>query len=333
MASARSSDLMHHVRTLFGTGVIAGLSDAELLDRFRAKRPEAGDARMAAEAAFEVLVDRHAPMVLGVCRRALTDPGEIEDAFQATFLVLVRRAPSVRAGDSLGRWLYGVARRVAAKARFRSRRGRARFAPLAAEPAAPELSADRNGLMTALDEEVSRLPEKYRTPVILCHLEGLSHAEAAARLHWPVGTVSGRLSRARGLLKDRLERRGLGPAAGSVAAMLVAAEARASLPASLAATTARAASTLALRSASQAGTISASALSLLNEVLKAAVVFKLKAAGAIALALALAGVAATAGGSAWVGAQTQRGGPAARTQPAVAASPNTVRLSASPSLV
>ena len=92
----------------------------------------------AAEAAFEALVDRHGPMVLGVCRRALTDPGEIEDAFQATFLVLVRRARFGPGGDSLGRWLYGVARRVAAKARVRSRRDRARFAPLAGEPTAPE---------------------------------------------------------------------------------------------------------------------------------------------------------------------------------------------------
>src|SRR5262249_38884073 len=159
---------------------------------------------------------RHGPMVLGVCRRALADPGEVEDAFQATFLVLVRRARSVRAGDSLGRWLYGVARRVAAKSRARSQRSRARSTPLAVEPAAPDpdSSADRIGLLAALDEEGGRLPEKYRAPVVLCHLEGLTHAEAAARLRWPVGTVSGRLSRARGLLRDRLVRRGLAPTAG-----------------------------------------------------------------------------------------------------------------------
>ncbi|MGC8640573.1 MAG: sigma-70 family RNA polymerase sigma factor [Isosphaeraceae bacterium] len=320
MARARSYDLNHQVQTLFGVGSMAGLSDAELLDRFNAQRAEAGHARLAAEAAFEVLVDRHGPMVLGVCRRALSDPGEIEDAFQATFLVLVRRAPAIRGRDSLGRWLYGVARRVAAKARYRSRRDRARFAPLAVEPAAPELPADRMGLMKALDEEVSRLPEKYRRPVILCHLEGRSHAEAAARLQWPVGTVSGRLSRARGLLKDRLAKRGLGPAAGSVAAMLVAGEARAAVPASLAATTAQAASTLALGGTTQAAAVSASALFLLNEVVKGAFVFKPKAAGAIILAVSLAGVAATTGGSAWVRAQGQRGGTAVERQPAVAAS-------------
>ena len=183
MASTRSFDLMHQVRTLFGAGAIAGLSDAELLDRFRTRRAEAGNARLAAEAAFEALVDRHGPMVLGVCRRALSGPGEIEDAFQATFLVLVRRAPSVHAGDSLGRWLYGVARRVAAKARFRSP-GRPRpFRPACHRTGRSGVAGRPKRLdEAALDEEVSRLPEKYRRPVILCHLEGLSHAEAAARL-------------------------------------------------------------------------------------------------------------------------------------------------------
>ena len=120
MSHTRSSGLLHQVRTLFGSGVVAGLSDAELLDRFLSRSAAAEDAALAAEAAFAALVARHGPMVLGVCRRALADPNDVEDAFQATFLVLVRRARSVRVGDSLGRWLYGVARRVAAKAQARS---------------------------------------------------------------------------------------------------------------------------------------------------------------------------------------------------------------------
>ena len=159
--------------------------------------------RAGAEAAFAALVARHGPMVLGVCRCALPDPNDVEDAFQATFLVLVRRARSVRVGDSLGRWLYGVARRVAAKAQARSERARIRSLPLGREPVASEPPADRIELLAALDEEVSRLPEKYLAPVVLCDLEGLTHAQAAARLRWPVGTVSGRLSRARDLLKNR----------------------------------------------------------------------------------------------------------------------------------
>ena len=291
MANARSSSILHQVRTLFGVGVVAGLSDAELLERFTAQSTAADDAAVAAEAAFSALVARHGPMVLGVCRRALADPNDVEDAFQATFLVLVRRSRSVRVGDSLGRWLYGVARRVAAKARARSERSRGRTAPMAVEPVAPEPSADRIELLAALDEEVSRLPEKYRAPVVLCHLEGLTHAEAAARLRWPVGTVSGRLSRARDLLKDRLVRRGVAPAV----AMLTGEGARAAVPESLATATVQAATRLATGGTSQAGAVSASALSLMNAVLRAAAVVKLKIAAAVLLAIAVAGAAVGAG--------------------------------------
>jgi RNA polymerase sigma factor (sigma-70 family) len=291
MSHPRSSDLLRQVRTLFGSGVVAGLSDAELLERFRAKRATAQDAALAAEAAFAALVARHGPMVLRVCRRALADANDVEDAFQATFLVLVRRARSVRVGDSLGRWLYGVARRVAAKARARSQRDRVRTAPLADDPVAPDDPADRIGLLAALDEEVSRLPEKYRAPVVLCHLGGLTHAEAADRLRWPVGTVSGRLSRARDLLRDRLVRRGIAPAV----ALLTSESVRAAVPEPLATATVRAATRLAVGGGSQSGAVSASALSLMNAVLRAAAVDRLKVAAAILLAIAVAGAAVGAG--------------------------------------
>jgi RNA polymerase sigma factor (sigma-70 family) len=292
MSDARSSGLLRRVRTLFGSGVVAGLSDAELLERFRAKRATAEDAALAAEAAFAALVARHGPMVLGVCRRALADPNDVEDAFQATFLVLVRRARSVRVGDSLGRWLYGVARRVAAKARARSQHDRVRTAPLPDDPVAPDDPADRIGLLAALDEELSRLPEKYRAPVVLCHLEGLTHAEAADRLRWPVGTVSGRLSRARDLLRDRLVRRGIAPGA----ALLSSEGVRAAVPEALAQATVRAATRLATGGApSQAGAVSASALSLMSAVLRAAAVVKLKVTAAVVLAVVVAGAAVGAG--------------------------------------
>ncbi len=297
MAKARSSGLLHHVRTLFGEGVAGVSSDAELLDRFLSRSDAAEDAALAAEAAFAALVARHGPMVLGVCRRALADPNDVEDAFQATFLVLVRRARSVRVGDSLGRWLYGVARRVAAKAQARSERARVRSVPLGREPVASEPPADRIELLAALDEEVSRLPEKYLAPVVLCDLEGLTHAQAAARLRWPVGTVSGRLSRARDLLKNRLVRRGVGPTAGSMVALLATEGARAAVSEPLAAATVRAATRLAMGSGSQAGvaSVSASALSLMNAVLRAAVVVKLKVAAAVLLVIAVAGAAVGAG--------------------------------------
>ena len=297
MAKARSSGLLHQVRTLFGAGVAGGLSDAELLDRFLSRSAAAEDAALAAEAAFAALVARHGPMVLGVCRRALADPNDVEDAFQATFLVLVRRARSVRVGDSLGRWLYGVARRVAAKAQARSERARVRSVPLGREPVASEPPADRIELLAALDEEVSRLPEKYLAPVVLCDLEGLTHAQAAARLRWPVGTVSGRLSRARDLLRNRLVRRGMAPTAGSMVALLATEGARAAVSEPLAAATVQAATRLAMGSGSQAGvaSVSASALALMNAVLRTAVVVKLKVAAAVLLAIAVAGAAVGAG--------------------------------------
>src|SRR5271155_1258580 len=130
MTHGRSGGVLRDIRTLFGPGTATRLSDAQLLERFAARHAEASAAADAAEAAFAALVARHGPMVLGVCRRALADPNDVEDAFQATFLVLVRRARSVRVGDSLGRWLYGVARRVAAKAQARSLRARIRTGPL-----------------------------------------------------------------------------------------------------------------------------------------------------------------------------------------------------------
>ncbi len=154
-------------------------------------------------------------------------------------------------------------------------------------------------MLAALDEEVSRLPEKYRAPVVLCHLEGLTHAEAADRLRWPVGTVSGRLSRGRDLLKDRLVRRGLAPTAGSMVALLATEAARAAVPDPLTAATVRAATRLAMGSASQAGAVSASALSLVNAVLRAAVAVKLKVAAAVLLVFAAAGVAVE--GGLWIG--------------------------------
>ena len=320
MAYARSSDLLRQVRTLFGTGTVTGLSDAELLERFTSRSASAAEDTRAAEAAFEVLLARHGPMVLGVCRRALADPAEVEDAFQATFLVLVRRAASVWAGDSLGRWLYGVSRRVAAKARARSLRARRRTTLLEVEPLAPERAADQAGLLAALDDEVSRLPAKYRAPIVLCHLEGLSHAEAAARLRWPVGTVSGRLSRARGLLKDRLVRRGLAPTAGSLGLLLSGDSVRAAVPEQLAVATARAAVRISMGAAPQHAA-SAPALALMNEVLRTATALMLGVAATVLMVLSVAGVAAVQVG-AGAGARTQPGDRTYGRESAVAPTPH-----------
>ena len=166
-----------------------------------------------AEAAFETLVARHGTMVLSVCRQILGDMHAAEDAFQATFLVLIRRSNSfdLRGRDSLGPWLYGVAypdrHQGSATRRAQTRAG----APVSRVPAtkASAPPAEIDDLRSLLHEEVSRLPAIYRDPVVLCYFEGRTHDEAAAALHWPVGTVRGRLARARDLLRSRLTRRGL----------------------------------------------------------------------------------------------------------------------------
>ena len=149
-------------------------------------------------------------MVMGVCRQILRRPHDADDAFQATFLVLVRKARSIRVGDSLAPWLYGVAYRTAQRARNVA----SRYRPAVVEPMEEPMGPSRDeefdfDLRPLLHDELSRLPVKYRDPIVLCHLEGKSHEEAARLLQWPVGTVSGRLSRGRQLLKSRLERRGV----------------------------------------------------------------------------------------------------------------------------
>ena len=206
----RRGELLRDVSTLFDTGTTTGLSDGELLGQVTERSAQ----DEGAELAFAALVDRHAPMVLRVCRSILRDDHDALDAFQATFLVLVRRADAVRRRESAASWLHGVALRVAAHARAgmaRRRRHERRAGELAltvnrsgANGVSPELTA-------ILHEELSRLPERYRAPLVLCHLEGHTCESAASRLGWPVGTVKSRLSRGRERLRGRLTRRGLAP--------------------------------------------------------------------------------------------------------------------------
>ena len=192
-----------------------GLTDGQLLECFLTRRDEA---------AFEALVRRHGPMVLGVCRRVLGNPHDAEDAFQATFLVLARKAASVRPQEAVGNWLYGVAYRTALKARALTARQSARERELREVPR-PEAPGDGpwQELLPLLDRELSRLPDKYRVPVVLCDLEGKGRAEAARQLGWPEGTLSGRLARARALLAKRLARYSTALSAGAVATLCEAA--------------------------------------------------------------------------------------------------------------
>ena len=260
---------------VFTTGTVTGLTEGQLLDRFVHR----GD-----EAAFEALVTRHGPMVMGVCRRILRDPNDVEDAFQATFLVLVRKAKTLRHSELLGNWLYGVATKVALQARTMANRRRTlEFSKEGAEPAAkPEVPNDEN---QTLHEEVRKLPEKYRAAVVLCYLEGLTHEQAAERLEWPVGTVKGRLSRARDLLKARLVRRGVALSGPLAVAELLQANAQAAVPTTLVQNILKASALAAAGKPMVAGALSAQAIALTEGVLTAMSFTKIKiAAGTIALA-------------------------------------------------
>jgi RNA polymerase sigma factor (sigma-70 family) len=280
MAIGPNSAVQRHLRTLFNVGTYGALTDGQLLDRFAAGGDEA------AELAFAALVERHGPMVLRVCRSVLRDEHEAQDAFQATFLVLVRRRGSIWVGDSLGPWLHGVARRVASAARSAATRRR-RHERKAAERAGPDGfesgGEDQRALEQALHEEIGRLPERYRAPVVHCLLEGLTHEQAAQSLGWPLGTVKSRLAQGRERLRLRLTRRGLTPAAILSGGALAARPVRAAVPAALAAATARAAVLLATGPA-PAGVVPAGVAALATTFLRRKLMTKICLATTVFLA-------------------------------------------------
>ena len=203
-------------------GARAGAPDEELLEQFVARRDEA---------AFATLIRRYGPMVWGVCQRLLAHRQDAEDAVQATFLVLACKAASIRRRDHLANWLFGVARRAALNLRAKRTRRR-RQEQLRADP--PDVPRNCETLWddvrAVLDEELAQMPDKYRLPLLLCGLEGMTYTEAALYLGWPTGTVAGRLSRARELLRARLCRRGVTIPAAALTAMLVADAAAAQAP-------------------------------------------------------------------------------------------------------
>jgi RNA polymerase sigma factor (sigma-70 family) len=188
--------------------------------------------------AFAVLVARHGPLVLGVCRRVLADAPDAEDAFQATFLILARKAASVQSPERLGNWLYGVALRCSCQARKATRR--VKNQPIPDLPAREAPDADWADVGPVLDAEIGQLPDKLRAALVLCELQGLDRATAAERLGVPVGTVSSRLSRAKDTLRRRLVRRGITLSLAALALILTQA-ARAAVPPPLARQTVRAA--------------------------------------------------------------------------------------------
>lgn len=178
------------------------MPETELLERFISANDQT---------AFRTLIDRHGPMVLAVCRSVLDELHDVEDAFQSTFLVLVQNASRIRRGASLGPWLHRVALRVSLRARATAAQRRAREKRRSRPEAEPGHDLAEIVTRPVLHEELNRLPDRYRLPLVLCYLEGKTNEQAAALLRWPVGTVKGRLWRARGQLRDRLSRRGLIP--------------------------------------------------------------------------------------------------------------------------
>jgi RNA polymerase sigma factor (sigma-70 family) len=281
MAGGVFSDFLHRLGKRADPHGAAEDTDAALLERFAARREEA---------AFEALVRRHGPMVLGLCRRLLADVQDAEDAFQATFLVLVRKAGSLRQGKLLAGWLYRVAHRIANRARVVSarRRGRERqgVEMAQARPGGAEGEADLGPL---LHEEVNRLPEKYRVPVLLCYLQGRTNEQAARELAWPVGTVKGRLTRARALLRGRLVRRGVGLSLGILGTALTQSLAPAAIPPALLVRTVRSA-VLTAAGQQTAGVVSAQAAALTKGALRTMFCKRLALVGVVLLGLAGAGL-------------------------------------------
>jgi RNA polymerase sigma-70 factor (ECF subfamily) len=243
------------------------------LDSFLARRDEA---------AFEALLRRHGPMVLGVCRRVLRNTHDAEDVFQATFLVLSRKAGSIRSRQVVASWLYGVAYRTAMKARTMNAKRRAKERQAGElSRAEPSTDAAHEELLAQLDHELNRLPDKYRVPVVLCELEGRSRKEVARLLGMPEGTLSWRLVQAKKLLARKLSRYGT----VAVAALLAEGAASACLSPVLRASTAKAVLT--------AGAVSAEVMALTEGVIKAMLLTKLKITACAGALMVLAGVGAT----------------------------------------
>jgi RNA polymerase sigma factor (sigma-70 family) len=301
--TSRPATLLGHLCQFLDRHGADDQTDGQLLGRFVKQQDEQ---------AFTKLMLRHGPLVLRVCRRLLANTQDAEDAFQATFLVLVRKARALQDQGSLAGWLYGVAYRIAVRARAQAARRHAQERQAAhmqtrttlSEPTSPDLTE-------LLREEVSGLPEKYRSPVVLCYLEGKTHEEAARQLQWPLGTVRGRVARARDLLRRRLARRGLAIPTGLVAAALTADTTLAAVPPVLLKATVQAA-LLTAGKVTAAGVFSAQATALGEAILQEMFVGKLKTVLAVLLALTVTGTAAVvlarqgAGGD--VPAETKQGG-------------------------
>jgi RNA polymerase sigma factor (sigma-70 family) len=272
LASASLNRVLSRLRDILGRRDADEQTDGHLLELFLSQREEY---------AFELLVRRHGPMVLGVCRRILGNDHDAEDAFQATFLVLVRRGDRVRPRSQVGNWLYGVAYRTASELRRAAARRRRREAQVMPRTRpAEDVWAE---LRPLLDGELNRLPDQYRMPLVLCDLEGMTRKEAARQLGWAEGTVSSRLSRGRELLGRRLKRHGLALSGATITGALAEGAATAVLPVPLIHSTVKAAVLTAAGQTTAASVVAANAVALMEKVVRNMAIVKLKFAAAIVL--------------------------------------------------
>ena len=249
------------------------MTDGQLLEAFIGRKD--GET-------FDALLHRHGPMVMGVCFRVLRNHHDSEDAFQAAFLVLARKASSVRPREQVVNWLHGVAYRTALKARAMRAKTQVRERQVAQMPEPEGVQQDNwSDLQPVLDEELSRLPDNYRLPLLLCDLEGKSIKEATQQLGWPQGTLAGRLARARKMLAKRLTQRGVVLSGGALAVVLTEKAASASVPLSLAASTSKAAVAVAAGKVAAPSLVSAKVAALMEGVMKGMFLSKLKTVSAV----------------------------------------------------
>jgi RNA polymerase sigma factor (sigma-70 family) len=260
VATSQLSEVIQHLRRAVFPRDGAGITDRQLLEDYLRRRDEA---------ALAALVGRHGPMVWGVCRRVLHNFHDAEDAFQSTFLVFVRKAASIASRELLANWLYGVAYQTALKARATATRRGARERQVMEMPEPNVVEQDLwSDLQPLLDHELSRLPDKYRIPVVLCDLAGKTRKEAARHLGCPEGTVAGRLARARVLLAQRLARHGILLSGGVLAALLSRSSASAGVPALVLSSTIKAATMLATVPSTAPSLISTKVIALTEVVMK-----------------------------------------------------------------
>ncbi len=289
MATAQASTVLRHIRGFVAAEQASQLPDRQLLERFRTGHEEK---------AFAALVQRYGPLVWGVCRRVLHNWHDAEDAFQATFLVLARKAGSIRKQESVGSWLYQVAYHAALKARAQT--ASQKPPPLPSRKLGMWHGCDSRGsradpldeltgreLLAVLDSELVRLPERCRAPLVLCYLESQTCDQAARQLGWSLRTLKRRLEQGKKLLGARLARRGLALSTGLLAAALAPSAATATVPAVLVGATVRAALAVAAGKAASAGAVTASVAALAESALRAMAVSKLKIGTALVLAVSV----------------------------------------------